>query len=184
MDIEAGLFDRLLGSSVKDRPTVTPEGVALDRLVDGTRIRPLTTHCDLRGTVMEIMDERWDGQEPIVSAYTFTIRPGVVKGWNLHRRHKDRYVVLSGEMELVMFDPRPGSPTFGLTRRVTLSEHHRALVEVPIDVWHADHNFGTRDVCVVNFPTEAYRHDDPDKYRLPIDTDLIPHSFGPNAVGW
>jgi dTDP-4-dehydrorhamnose 3,5-epimerase len=35
----------------------------------------------------------------------------------------------------------------------------------------------------VNFPTIPYDHADPDKYRLPIDTTLIPFSFG-SAHGW
>ena len=58
-----------------------------------------------------------------------------------------------------------------------ISEHDRCLVNVPIDVWHADHNIGTRDVVVVNFPTIEYDHAAPDKWRLPLDTPLIPASL-------
>ena len=32
-------------------------------------------------------------------------------------------------------------------------------------------------------PTRPYDHANPDKYRLPIDTPLIPYSFG-DAKGW
>jgi dTDP-4-dehydrorhamnose 3,5-epimerase len=35
----------------------------------------------------------------------------------------------------------------------------------------------------VNCPTMAYDHANPDKYRLPLDTDLIPHKF-PGARGY
>jgi dTDP-4-dehydrorhamnose 3,5-epimerase len=56
-------------------------------------------------------------------------------------------------------------------------------VNIPRFVWHADRNIGTSDVIVINFPTMQYDHAKPDKYRLPIDTDLIPHDFGP-AKGW
>ena len=66
--------------------------------------------------------------------------------------------------------------------RIVLSAHHRCLVNIPKDVWHADHNIGSTDAVVINFPTVPYNHANPDKYRLPIDTDLIPHSFG-NATG-
>ena len=115
-------------------------------------------------------------------AYCFTIRPGVVKGWNLHREHEDRYALLHGEMELVLYDPRPESSTCGEVSRIVLSEHHRCLVNVPKNVWHADHNIGATDVVVVNFPTIPYDHARPDKYRLPLNTNLIPHSFG-NVIG-
>ena len=54
----------------------------------------------------------------------------------------------------------------------------RRLVNVPENVWHADHNIGSTDALVVNFPTIQYDHNSPDKYRLPIDTPLIPHDFG------
>ena len=35
----------------------------------------------------------------------------------------------------------------------------------------------------MNFPTMAFDHKNPDKYRLPLDTPLIPYSFG-DARGW
>ncbi|MGE0706121.1 MAG: dTDP-4-dehydrorhamnose 3,5-epimerase family protein [Vicinamibacterales bacterium] len=178
------LLDRTLAAAIRDVRTVTDASQPLQRLTEGVRIRPALTHADERGTVVEMFDPRWGWHpDPIVFAYSFTIRPGIVKGWNLHKEHEDRYFILQGEMELVLFDPRPDSPTCGEVCRIVLSEHNRCLVNVPPCVWHADHNIGTRDVVVVNFPTSQYNHASPDKYRLPIDTDLIPHSF-PGARGW
>jgi len=55
-------------------------------------------------------------------------------------------------------------------------------VNVPKFVWHADRNIGTSDAVVINFPTIQYDHSNPDKYRLPLDTDLIPHKF--DGPGW
>ena len=100
---------------------------------------------------------RWH-DEPLVFAYSFTIHPGYVKGWNLHQHHEDRYCLFTGEMELVLFDPRPASATCGEVSRIVLSEYHRRLVNVPRNVWHVDHNIGNKDVVVVNFPTMAYDH--------------------------
>jgi len=173
------LLDLTLAAAVRDRQTTVPDGSRVGRLVEGVRIRPLTTHADTRGSVTELYDPRWDWHdEALVFAYTFSIRPGIVKGWNLHRDHEDRYVVLQGEMDLVLFDPRPESPTCGSVCRIVLSELHRCIVNVPRNVWHADHNIGSREVIVVNFPTRPYDHANPDKYRLPVGTDLIPYSFG------
>jgi dTDP-4-dehydrorhamnose 3,5-epimerase len=178
------LLNVTLAAATRDRQLVTPEGQPVRRLTDGVRIRPLNTHIDARGSLAELFDLRWGWHaEPLVFAYMFTIRPGIVKGWNLHREHEDRYALVSGEMALVLFDPRPDSPTCGEVCRIVLSGHSRCLVNVPRNVWHADHNIGSTDVVVVNFPTMAYDHANPDKYRLPLDTDLIPHSFG-DAKGW
>jgi dTDP-4-dehydrorhamnose 3,5-epimerase len=178
------LLELTLAAAVRDRQISTPEGQRVARLTDGVRIKPLTTHADARGSVTELYDPRWGWHgEPLVFVYTFTVRPGIVKGWNLHREHEDRYTLLQGEMEMVLFDPRPDSSTCGEVCRLVLSEHHRCLVNIPRNVWHADHNIGSKDAVVVNFPTIPYDHSNPDKYRLPLDTDLIPHSFG-DATGW
>src|SRR5687767_8849798 len=89
----------------KDRQMATPSGQPVRRLTHGVQIRPLPTIADQRGSVCELFDPRWAWHpDPLVFAYTFTIRPGVVKGWNLHEKHEDRYAILSGEMELVLYD--------------------------------------------------------------------------------
>lgn len=181
---QKSILQQTLDEAVQDKATVSPQGRPLGRLTHGVSVRFLKTHADERGTVTEMFDPRWGFHpDPLVFSYTFTIRPGVVKGWNLHRRHEDRYALLQGEMALILFDPRPDSPTCGEVCRIILSEHERCLVNVPIDVWHADHNIGTRDVTVVNFPTIQYDHAAPDKWRLPLDTPLIPYRFPPGTIG-
>jgi dTDP-4-dehydrorhamnose 3,5-epimerase len=178
------LLELTLEAAHRDQQMVTANAEPVRRLTEGVQIRPLPTHADSRGSVFELFDRRWDSHPgPVVFAYCFTIRPGFVKGWNLHRENEDRYAILQGEMELVLFDPRPDSSTYGEVCQIVLSEHRRVLVNVPKNVWHADRNIGTSDVLVVNFPTTPYDHANPDKYRLPLDTDLIPHSFH-GAKGW
>lgn len=181
---DGSLLEQTLGAAVKDVQTVTPEGKSIGTLIEGVRFRDLATHYDARGAVFELLDPRWQWHaDPIVFAYCFMIRPGCAKGWNLHKLHEDRYALLHGEMELILYDVRPDSPTCGVVNRLVLSEHQRRLVNVPKFVWHADVNIGTQDCVVVNFPTTPYDHADPDKYRLPLDTPLIPYSLA-GFRGW
>ncbi len=176
-------LERTLAAALRDKQMATPEGQPVRRLTEGVRVRPLPTQIDQRGSVVELFDPRWAWHpDPLVFAYCFTIRPGVVKGWNLHREHEDRYALIQGEMDLVLYDPRPDSATEGEVCRISLSACHRCVINVPRNVWHADHNIGSTDVVVVNFPTQPYEHANPDKYRLPLNTDLIPYSFG-NVTG-
>ena len=58
------------------------------------------------------------------------------------------------------------------------------LLVIPRGVWHAERNIGASDVVVVNFPTIAYDHASPDKYRLPLDTKELPVDLGPAWRGW
>lgn len=181
---ERNLLDVTLAAAKRDGATVNASGVSKDRLTEGVIFKSLPTHSDARGSVVEMFDPRWQWHpDPLVFVYSFTIKPGFAKGWNLHKEHEDRYFILQGEMELVLFDPRPQSSTYGEVCRIVLSEKNRRIVNVPKNVWHADHNIGSTDVVVVNFPTVAYDHSNPDKWRLPLDTDLIPYSFQ-GAPGW
>jgi len=170
--------------AAKDPPTVSPSGEPLARLPDGVTFRPAPTHIDDRGSVCEMFDPRWRWHpEPLVFVYMFTLRSGKIKGWGLHKLHEDRYFVLVGEMQVVMYDVRPDSSTRNTISQVVLSEFDRGLLNIPAGIWHANRNLGAKDAVIVNFPTRPYEHNDPDKYRLPLDTDQIPYTFE-NLRGW
>ena len=131
-----------------------------------------------------MFDPRWQWHtDPLVFVYTFTIRPGMIKGWGVHKEHEDRYFIQFGELEVVLYDDRPDSPTKGLVSKIYLSESQRRLMNIPAGVWHAERNIGSKDAVVVNFPTIQYDHANPDKYRLPLDTDQIPYKFD-RLQGW
>lgn len=165
-------------ASQQDRMTVTPDGKKCDGLIEGVRMRDLILHTDDRGTVCEMYDPRWEWHpDPLVFTYFYTIRPGKIKGWAMHKIHEDRYCLLQGEMKVVLYDTRPTSATYGLIAEIYLSESRRQLMSIPSGVWHADENIGIRDCLIVNFPTIQYDHSSPDKYRLPLDSTLIPYQF-------
>lgn len=168
----------------QDVKTVEPGGENVQKLPDGVSFRDAVTHVDGRGSVVELYDPRWGWhKDPLVFAYSFTIRPGMVKGWGIHKKHDDRYFILNGEMKVVLYDDRPDSSTYRLVSEIFMSDYRRRLMSIPAGVWHADQNVGSKDVIVVNFPTIQYDHDSPDKYRLPLDTDYIPYKFD-GAHGW
>ena len=163
---------------IRDVSTVTPDGNSRQLLPAGVSFHDNVTHVDERGTVCELFDPRWGwNPQPVVFTYCFTVRPGITKGWGMHKVNEDRYFLLFGEHEVVLYDARPDSPTRGLVSRIVLSEFRRRLMNIPPGIWHADYNFGSKDAVLINFPTEPYNHANPDKYRLPLDTDQIPHKF-------
>ncbi|HEX2085372.1 MAG TPA: dTDP-4-dehydrorhamnose 3,5-epimerase family protein [Solirubrobacteraceae bacterium] len=160
------------------RASVTPDGRPLSQLIDGVRIRPAVTHPDERGTLTEIFDPRWQFDDaPLVYVYQVTIRPGQDKGWTLHERQADRIFLSTGAIKVVLYDGREGSPTRGMLNEFVFGEERRALVRIPAGVWHALKNVGHSDAMFVNCPTEPYRHEDPDKWVLPHDNDLIPYAL-------
>jgi len=178
------LWEATVGAAIRDKQTVTPVGATLAPLLHGMAIHRSPTHTYDRGTLTEILDSRWsEYPDPISYVYYITERPGHVKGWALHKLHEDRYFIIRGELEFVTYDVRPDSPTRGQVCKLMLSERDHSVVNIPIGVWHATRNLGTEDAIIVNMPTRPFDHANPDKYRLPLDTPLIPYSFG-DAPGW
>lgn len=183
VDTDPDLLELTLAAANKDEETVR-KGAPLVKLLDGMSFHESTSLVDSRGSLAEILDPRWNWHpDPIVYCYFSMIRPGIVKGWALHKLHEDRYFVIDGEIEVVLFDPRPNSSTYGKICRVVLSEERPRIMNVPTFVWHADHNIGLTNAKIVNLPTGQYDHANPDKYRLPLDTPLIPFDFG-GLKGW
>lgn len=173
-----------MSDATRDAPTVSTSGAELQTLPDGVGFRDAVTHVDDRGSLCELFDPRWGWSgHDLVYAYVTTVRPGMIKGWGMHLDHEDRYFILYGELEVVLYDDRESSPTRGLVSKIYLTEHRRRLMNIPEGVWHAIRNVGSTDVTVINFPTRPYDHENPDKYRLPVDTDQIPYSFAEGARG-
>ena len=185
MDASRNLLEETMAAAIRDASTVETDGTPKVAYAEGTREHKSRTHVDNRGTVTELFDTRWNWHpDPIEFVYTYTIRPGMAKGWGLHQHHEDRYFLLDGRMEIVCYDVRPDSETYGKVYSIVLSPENPRIISIPAYVWHVNMNVGTTDVRVVNFPTLAYDHEKPDKLRLPLDTDLIPYKLPKGIHGW
>ena len=161
-----------------DEPTVTPAGERLDRFIDGVQVRPAITHSDERGSLTEMYDPAWGFmEEPLVYVYEARIHPGQKKAWIVHREQDDRLFFAIGSAKIVLYDARPGSPTQGLLQEVFLGNANRGLLRIPAGVFHAVVNVGPEQLVYINMPTKPYRHERPDKERLPLDTTSIPYEL-------
>jgi len=164
-----------MASADRDVATVTPTGQSLAPTIDGVKTRSTVTHLDHRGSVFEIFEgdmSFWG--TPIVYAYQFSVRPHQMKGWGLHESKTDRYTIICGEVLLFLWDDRPDSPTRGVVQKVVLSDHAVRQVIIPVGVWHLSLNLGAEDARLVNFPTEVYHHDAPDRLLLAWDSPEVP----------
>ncbi len=169
------MTDPSLAKGERDTQTVTKQGVSLASRIDGVRTRATTNHVDHRGTVFEIFEgdlEFWG--TPIVYAYQFSIRPGLLKGWGLHEHKSDRYTLIEGEVMIVLYDARPDSATHGVVQRVVLSDRGERQVIIPPFVWHVSINLLDTEAKLINFPTNVYNHEAPDRLLLPWNTPEIP----------
>lgn len=169
----------------KDPQTVTTSGERIQSLIDGVRLHYVNTQVDERGTVCEIFNPVWGFHEaPLVYMYQMTIRPNHVKGWVVHYEQDDRLFLSQGSVKIVLYDDRPESSTYQMVNEIYMSEYRRGLIIFPQHVYHAIQNVGDKDALLINMPTKPYNHANPDKYRLPLENDVIDYRFNVNALGW
>jgi dTDP-4-dehydrorhamnose 3,5-epimerase len=136
-------------------------------LIQGVHARKLEVIPDERGWLMEIL--RADDPQffsKFGQVYLSATYPGVVKAWHYHKLQEDNFACVAGMVKLVMVDTRPGSPTKGLVNEFVIGTLNPMLVQVPRLVYHGWKCIGDEVALVVNTPTEPYRYDEPDEYRL------------------
>ncbi len=135
-------------------------------MIDGVVVKKLKVVPDERGRLMEIM--RCD-EEIFVKfgqVYMTTTYPGVVKAWHYHEKQDDFITCVKGMLKLVLFDDRQDSATRGEINEFFIGDYNPSLVKVPKKVYHGWKCASEEEAIVINIPTEPYRREDPDEYRM------------------
>jgi dTDP-4-dehydrorhamnose 3,5-epimerase len=152
-----------------ESPTPYPAVAATRKspLIEGVKTKSLRLVADERGWLMEIL--RADEADLFIrfgQVYVSATYPGVVKAWHYHARQVDTFACVAGMVKLVLVDTRSGSPTEGIVNEFFIGSLNPVLVQVPARVYHGWKCISQETALVVNIPTEPYRYDDPDEYRL------------------
>jgi dTDP-4-dehydrorhamnose 3,5-epimerase-like enzyme len=166
--------------------------------IEGIHPVPRTIHLDPRGFLVETMraDDSAVHGELFRMSYSSLTLPGQFRDidrWHLHQRQTDRFVVVLGEMTLVLMDHRPSSDTLGRFEvirmrgvpwdRLSASGPQSAttyLVPIPPGVLHCIGNLATGPFLLQNYPTQLY--DASDEGRVPFAS--LPVSATGRPFGW
>lgn len=143
-------------------------------MIQGVSIWPLTQIPDERGKVMHMLrcDDPWF--EKFGEIYFSVVYPGVVKGWHLHTKMTLNYAVVVGQIKLVLYDGRDGSPTRGEVQELFPCEEYYCLVRIPPLVWNGFKGLGTGRAIVANCATLP--HDPGEIVRMdPFDSSIPYH---------
>ncbi len=89
--------------------------------IAGVVVKPLRQLLDERGKVMHMLRADSAEFERFGEVYFSVVNPGAVKAWHLHKEMALNYAVPVGNIKMVLFDDREGSPTRG-----ALMVFHRA----------------------------------------------------------
>jgi len=146
-------------------------------MIDGVVVKQLKVNVDERGALMEML--RCDDEifERFGQSYVSLNYPGVVRAWHYHKRQTDFFVVVKGMVKVVLYDSREGSPTKGEVNEFFMGERNPILLRIPVGVLHGYKTIGVEPSLLINFPTEPYRREEPDEYRLPWDSEQVPYDW-------
>jgi dTDP-4-dehydrorhamnose 3,5-epimerase len=130
-------------------------------VIDGVQIVPLKVFKDDRGAVMHML--RADAPHFIAfgEIYFSTVNQGKVKGWRRHKRMTQNLAVPSGCVQIVLYDGRQQSPTFGEVQNLKFGpDAIYALACVPPGVWSAFKGIAEGASVVANCATIGHEPDE------------------------
>ncbi|MBI2431163.1 MAG: WxcM-like domain-containing protein [Candidatus Levybacteria bacterium] len=123
--------------------------MSLARLEDTKKVSTF----DLSGTENGFLTELYkEGNKTV--AYLTSVKPGMFKGYHLHRVRAARYVILRGKMKIVLY--KPGS---GEKEEYVLDANTPQRLFIPKDIATGLLNIGTDEAWLINYPDPPY---DPD----------------------
>lgn len=142
-------------------------------MFEGVSIKKLIRHSDDRGFFMEILREddnllKRFGQASLSKSY-----PGVIKAFHYHKRQDDLWFFPSGNVQVVIYDLREESSTYGETDVFYLGEDNPTLLLIPKGVAHGYRVLGSEPAIILYFTTESYQKVSPDEFRIPWDDPKI-----------
>jgi dTDP-4-dehydrorhamnose 3,5-epimerase len=146
-------------------------------MIHGVAVKQLKVNADERGALTEMLRCDDDIFEKFGQSYVALNYPGVVRAWHYHKRQTDYFVVIKGMAKVVLYDGRDDSPTRGEVNEFFMGERNPIIVRIPVGVMHGYKTIGVEPTLLINFPTEPYRRDEPDEYRVPWNSDQIPYNW-------
>ena len=168
----------MIDEAKQDIQTVTVDGEVLRELIDGVKLHEMPNILTKNGVTTELYRPEWDiGALPVRHIIHVQLRPRTVSAWHLHRIQTDRIFVTNGTCKLVLWDEREQSPTLGHINVFFLGRLRPAVVQIPPGVWHGLQNLDSESVGFINYFDHPYRYEEPDEWRLPVETERIPYRF-------
>ncbi len=174
--------DWKLNGMVQDEQSITRDWQMVNQeLIDGVVVHEVKNVPTNYGHLTEIFRADWRLDEfGVDQVFQSVLEPGGISAWHAHAVTTDRLFVNHGRMKIVLYDAREDSPTHGKINQFRFGTVRPAMVVVPPKVWHGVQNINSQPSMLINAVDHAYRYEQPDHYRVPMDTPLIPYSFTPD----
>lgn len=171
---------RNIESAKQDDQRVTSDWNPLTDLIDGVKTIEIKNAMSDHSYVTEYYRHTYDicHERPIQHVVHVTLCPGVITAWHMHKLKSDNIVVPTGMIKLVLFDGRKESSTEGKLNVFNMSPLRPMVVGFPPGIWHGFQNLlNSESSSFINISDGAYNYEQPDEWRLPLETPEIPFTF-------
>jgi dTDP-4-dehydrorhamnose 3,5-epimerase len=164
---------------IKDKMSITSDWTPVNqKLIDGVKTKEIKNIIKTNGGLTEIWRSSWKLDSlPVDQIFEVSINPGEHSDWHIHEFTTDRIFVNSGSIKVVLYDPREDSLTFGMINEFNMSYKRPMLISIPPKICHAIQNISSSVSKLLNVVDIAYNYEDPDHWRLPSDSEIIPYKF-------
>lgn len=108
--------------------------------------------------------------------YFSVVHKGAVKAWKNHLYQSQNLAVPQGLVEMVIYDGRENSPTFGTVESLLLGRPaHYRLLHIPPGLWYGFAGRSEEPAILANCADTP--HSAAESRRLPADSPLVPYSW-------
>ncbi len=155
---------------------IDAQGLDLDTGIHGVAVQALAAIPTEGGPVLRMLRPDWPLFAGFGELYFSEVLPGAVKAWKFHTRQTQHLAAPVGRILLVVYDPRPESPSFGRVREYILGRPDCwRLLRIPPGLWYGFTALGEGKALLCN--CADLPHDSEESLRKPKDTPDIPYSF-------
>ena len=142
--------------------------------IEGVKIKKMVIHTDDRGNFIEVLRNDEGLLKQFGQAAISVTLPSVIKAFHWHNRQDDLWYCLSGNAQVVLYDRRKDSKTFGKTQVIYLGDNaEKKLILIPKGVAHGYKVLGSTPLTMLYFLTESYNPKNPDEERIPFNDKEI-----------
>ncbi|MCE6989109.1 dTDP-4-dehydrorhamnose 3,5-epimerase family protein [Dyadobacter sp. CY323] len=168
-----------VANSIKDSKSITAQWSLTNfALIDGVSVKEVKNVLKNNGHLTEIYRQDWELDDlPVGQIFQVSLNPNGISAWHAHEITTDRIFVNTGSIKVVLYDAREDSSTYGMVNEFRCGALRPMLIIVPPKVWHGVQNYTSEPAALLNIVDKAYQYDDPDHWRIPLDSPEIPYKF-------
>lgn len=144
-------------------------------MINGVGIYPRQKFCNDQGCVYKMIQDDDVFFERFGEIYFSFIKPGVIKGWNIHTRMDVNMACVNGTVLLVLYDRRPDSSSTGVIQEIIIGERDYCLVHIPHGVAFSWKALDDKSALIANCATLP--HSQEELIKISLTSSDIPYTW-------